>query len=66
LEKRRKEWQKDVKVAILRDLGVMEISVFYPQKEKAEQINSAIINILEKDHQFYHGENEKYRSKNFK
>jgi len=31
---------------------------FYPQKEKAEQINSAIINILEKDHQFYHGENE--------
>jgi len=57
-KKRRKEWKKSVKVLILRDTGVMEINVFYPQKEKAEQINSAIINILEKDHQFYHGENE--------
>jgi len=55
LKERREEWQESVKVSIIRDLGIMEISVFYSQKEKAEQINWAIIDTLEKDHSFYHG-----------
>jgi len=55
LKDRRQEWQKSVKITIIRDLGVMKINVFYPQKEKAEQINWAIVDVLEKNHQFYHG-----------
>ncbi len=54
-KERRKQWEKAVKVKIIRDLGVIEIDVFYPEKEKAEQINLAIDNVLEKNHQFYHG-----------
>jgi len=55
LKERRKEWQKSVKVSAVRDLGVIEIDVFYPQREKAEQIAWAITDTLEKNHQFYHG-----------
>jgi len=55
LKERRKQWEKAVKVKIIRDLGVIEVGVFYPEKEKAEQINLAIDNVLEKNHQFYHG-----------
>ena len=55
LKQRRKQWEKSVKVTIVRDLGVMEINVFQPEKEKAEQINWAITDILEKNHRFYHG-----------
>lgn len=54
-KQRRKEWQKDVKVTIIRDLGVMEIDVFHSQKEKALQISQAITEVLEKNHNFYHG-----------
>ncbi len=54
-KERRQEWKKRVNVLIIRDLGVMEINVSYPQKEKAEQINWAIVSVLEKNHQFYHG-----------
>lgn len=55
IKKRRKQWQKTVKTTIIRDLGIIEIDVFYPQKEKAEQINQTIINILVNEHWFYHG-----------
>ncbi|MFH1671287.1 MAG: hypothetical protein ABH889_00715 [Candidatus Portnoybacteria bacterium] len=55
LKERRKEWQKSVKVSAVRDLGVIEIDIFYPQREKTEQITLAIIDTLEKNHQFYHG-----------
>jgi capsular polysaccharide biosynthesis protein len=55
LKERRKEWQRDVKVRIVRDLGVIEVDVFYPQKEKAEQITQATADVLEKNHRFYHG-----------
>jgi len=54
-KERRKEWEKIVSISIIRDLGVMEINVSYPQKEKAEQINWAIVDVLERNHQFYHG-----------
>ncbi len=54
-DQRRKQWQKTVKVDVLNDLGVMEIDVFYPQKEKSQEINQAIISVLEKQHQLYHG-----------
>ena len=55
LKERRKQWEKSVKVKIVRDLGIMEIDVFYPDKEKAGQITRAIAGILEENHRFYHG-----------
>lgn len=55
LKERRKEWQKSVKISIVRDLGLIEVDVFYPQKEKAEQIAWAVVDTLGKNHQFYHG-----------
>jgi len=58
VKKRRKEWQKDVEVSIVRDLSIMEIDVFHPQREKAEQINQAIVSILIDEHRFYHGGGE--------
>jgi capsular polysaccharide biosynthesis protein len=63
LKERRKQWQKTVKAKIVRDLGVIEIEVFYPDKEKAEQISWAITDVLKKEHRFYHGggENVKLR-----
>ena len=58
LKQRRKEWARSVKIQILRDLGVIEIDVFYPQKDKAEKISQAITAVLKEDHQFYHGAGE--------
>ena len=55
LKERRKQWEEDVKVNIIRDLGVIEISVVHPEKEKAEQINWTITNVLGENHRFYHG-----------
>lgn len=54
-KERRKEWEKTVQAIIVRDLGVMEINVFYPEKEKAEQISRAITDVLLTEHNFYHG-----------
>lgn len=54
-KERRKQLKKDIKVTIVRDLGIIEIDVFHFEKEKAEQISWAITSILEKDHGFYHG-----------
>lgn len=58
LKERRKQWTKNTKVRILRDLGVMEIDVFHPQKDKAENINRAITIVLKENHQIYHGGGE--------
>ena len=58
LKERRKEWARSVKVEILRDLGVIEIDVFYPQKDKAEKISQAITAVLKESHEFYHGAGE--------
>jgi len=55
---RRKQWQKDVKVSIVRDLGIIKIDVFNLEKEKAEQISLAVTNVLEVNHQLYHGAGE--------
>jgi len=55
LKERREEWEKSVRVRIVRDLGMIEIDVFYPNKGKAEQITQAIAGVLEENHRFYHG-----------
>lgn len=55
VKEKRRDWQKSVKVKIVRDLGVMEIDIFHSEKEKAEQISQATADVLEKNHQFYHG-----------
>lgn len=55
LRERRKEWEKIVQTLITRDLGVIEINILYPNKEKAEQINRAVTDVLLTDHKFYHG-----------
>lgn len=55
LKERREQWEKSVKVKIVRDLGIMEIDVLYPDKEKAGQITQAIADILEENHRLYHG-----------
>ncbi|OPL12013.1 MAG: hypothetical protein AVO34_02025 [Firmicutes bacterium ML8_F2] len=54
-KKRQKQWERTVKVNIVRDLGMIEINVFHPEQKKAEQINSAIADTLEQEHRFYHG-----------
>ncbi|MAF20147.1 MAG: hypothetical protein CMI55_00500 [Parcubacteria group bacterium] len=54
-KQRQKQWKRTVKVKIARDLGIMEIDVFYPDKQKAKQISQAVVNILTKDHRLYHG-----------
>ncbi len=55
IKDRRKKWEDTVNVVITRDLGLMEISVYYPRPEKARQISLAIAEVLSKEHQFYHG-----------
>jgi len=55
---RRKQWQKDIKVTIVRDLGIIKIDVFNSEKEKAEQISLAVTSVLEANHQLYHGVGE--------
>jgi len=55
---RRKQWQKDIKVTIIRDLGIIEVDVFDFEKEKAEQISLAVTSVLEANHQLYHGAGE--------
>lgn len=57
-KERREEWEKSVQTIIVRDLGVMEINVFYPDKEKVEQISRAITNVLLVNHSLYHGGGE--------
>ncbi len=54
-KKRREKWKDTVEVFIDRDLGLMEINVYYPRQEKARQINLAIAEVLVQEHQFYHG-----------
>ena len=58
LKERRKEWKNVINVRIVRDLGLMEIDVFYPDKEKAEQLSAAVTNVLTDSHMFYHGGGE--------
>lgn len=55
VEDRRKEWQKSVDINIIRDLGVMEISAYHPDSEKASQLSLAVTNILKDTHYLYHG-----------
>ena len=63
LKERRKEWKKDIEVKIVRDLGLMEINVFYSDKEKTEKLSMAITNVLENNHDFYHGSGENIKLK---
>lgn len=58
LKQKRKEWQKNVKVQIVRDLGLMEINVFYSNKEKTKNLSMAITDVLKNNHDFYHGNKE--------
>jgi len=55
IKERRKEWRESVKVNIVRDLGEMGINVYSSNKDRAEQINKAVIEVLGKEHDFYHG-----------
>jgi len=57
-KERRKEWQKIIEVQSVRDLGVLEINIFYPEKDKAESLGQTIANVLKSDHSFYHGSKE--------
>ncbi len=57
-KERRKDWQKDIEVNIIRDLGLMEINVFYPNKDKAENLSIAVTDVLKNNHGFYHGVGE--------
>ena len=63
IKERRKEWNKSVNVKIVRDLGLLEIDVFYPNREKAENLSLAINNVLENEHDFYHGGGDKVKLK---
>lgn len=55
LKDRREEWEDTVKITVARDLGLMEIDVYYPRQEKARQISLAVTKILAEEHQAYHG-----------
>lgn len=63
LKERRKEWQKNIEVKIVRDLGLIEINVFYSDKEKTENLSMAVTNVLKDDHSFYHGSGENVKLK---
>lgn len=63
LKERRKEWQKDVEVKIVRDLGLMEINVYYSDKEKTKNLSMAITESLIDNHDFYHGSGENVKLK---
>ncbi len=56
---RREKWEDTVKVGVARDLGLVEIDVYYPHQEKARQINLAVTEVLAKEHQSYHGAGDK-------
>jgi len=63
LKERRKEWQKSVEVKIIRDLGLMEINVFYSNKEKTENLSITVTDVLKNNHDFYHGSGENVKLK---
>ncbi|MBU1177105.1 hypothetical protein KKH96_01475 [Patescibacteria group bacterium] len=63
LKERRKEWQKSVEVKIIRDLGLMEINVFYSNKEKTENLSMIVTDVLKNNHDFYHGSGENVKLK---
>jgi len=63
LKERRKEWGKNIEVKIVRDLGLIEINVFYTDKEKTENLSMAITNVLKDNHGFYHGSGESVKLK---
>lgn len=54
-KEKRKAWEKNIKIAITQDLGVMEITVLSESTDKIKDINQAIANNLVVNHKYYHG-----------
>jgi len=53
-----KKWEKTAEARAINDTGIIEISTFHTDKTQAEQINSAIINIMITKNGSYYGRNE--------
>ncbi len=53
-----KIWKKTVAVRALDDTGVIEIDTYHTDKEQAEQINNAIINVIKTKKGTYYGRND--------
>ena len=52
------KWQKTAEARAINDTGIIEINTFHSDKTQAEQINSAIINIIKTKNNSYYGRNE--------
>lgn len=55
LEDRKEQWNKMIKASSVKNSGIIRFSVFYPNKEGAEQFASAIAYILRDKADQYHG-----------
>lgn len=58
-EKRKKEWEKDVKVKKINNTGILEIGVFDVSRKEAEKIVQAIASNLSTNNGKYHGGGQK-------
>jgi capsular polysaccharide biosynthesis protein len=52
------KWQKTADARAINDTGIIEINTYHTDKTQAEQINSAIINVIKTKNGAYYGRNE--------
>ncbi len=57
VKERREQWEKMIEINEVRDLGIMEIAVFDPERKRAVNINEAVTQGIKDYHSFYHGGN---------
>lgn len=57
-KKLKKEWQKTLRTRVLGDTGILEVSVYFDDRYKAEQLALAIGQVLRSKHGQYHGRSE--------
>lgn len=55
---RLEKWEKTAEARAINDTGIIEISTYHTDKTQAEQINSAVINIIKTKNGSYYGRNE--------
>lgn len=54
-KKQRNTWQKTVKAGVTSDAGVLELTVFHPDRSQADQILRAVNATIKSNHEQYHG-----------
>jgi len=54
-KKQMEEWEKTVKSKSIGDTGIIAIDIYHTDRNQTEEIAKAIVFILKKDHDLYHG-----------